>query len=303
MSSTQKQRMSVGAWIAIAIGIASSISVAITANVHSQEYFQVERTGSDDAATVVFIPGLATPGEVWTETAAALGREIDGHVITAAGFGDVPPAGEGAFIAPIVDELAAYLREQGEQDVTIVGHSMGAQIALKVAAAAPDLVSDVVVVDSAPFYARLFNPVITHDQAAQFGQGMAAQMAMMSREQFLSMSRQGLMIQSITTEGQEQVFAWMERADQSAVARAMGEVAASDFRPVLTDVDADVSVLVAWSEGAPVTADQLQAMYADQYRDLASHTIEVIADSRHFIMLDQPAVFVDRIRGVLAGVQ
>lgn len=301
MKTTRKPRMRFGAWLGIAMGIASALSVAITANVRAQTFFEVERTGAEGGATVVFIPGLATPGEVWADTADALGDAIDGHVITAAGFGDVPPAGEGAFIDPIVADLSAYLREAGEENVTLVGHSMGAQIALKVAAAAPDLVSDVVVVDSAPFYARLFNPAITQEQAAQFGSGMAAQMAALPREQFLGVSRQGLMIQSITTEGQEQVYAWMELADQSAVARAMGEVAASDFRPVLAEVEANVSVLVAWAEGAPVTAAQLQAMYEDQYQGLARHEVEVIADSRHFIMLDQPAVFEDRLRGILAG--
>lgn len=299
MNKTEKSRVSVGGWLGVAIGIASAISVAITANAHSQEHFEIERAGMDDAAAVVFIPGLATPGEVWADTVAALGDEVDAHILTVAGFGDVPSVGEGAFIAPVVDELTTYLRENGETDVTIVGHSMGAQIALQVAAAQPDLVSDVVVVDSAPFYARLFNPAISAEQAAQYGQGMAAQMSAMPRESFLAMSRQGLSIQSITETGQAQVFAWMERADQAAVARAMGEVMGSDYRPVLSEVAADVTILVAWSEGAPVSADQLRAMYADQYQDLQSHSIAIIADSRHFIMLDQPEAFRAALDAVL----
>lgn len=282
----------------LAAGVAACALVS-TPQAEAQTHFTAERTGDSDAQDVIFIPGLASPGDVWSETVDALGDDIDAHIVTAAGFGDVPPSGDGAFIAPLVEDLAAYLDAHHLSGVTLVGHSMGAQIALKLAAARPDAIDQVIVVDSAPFYARLFNPAITPGQAAGFGQGMAAQMGNMPRDQFLAVSRQGLMIQSISEEGQARVMSYMERADQSAVARAMGEVAGSDFSPVLADVNAEIDVLVAWAPGAPVTQDQLRTVYEGQYAPAADAEVHMITDSRHFIMFDQPARFVEFLRGEL----
>lgn len=276
------------AHIAIA-GLAASMALAPPAL--AQAHFQVEQSGSGAAPAVMFIPGLASPGEVWDETVSAFGNTIDARIITAAGFGDVPAAGEGAFMAPLVDALVTYLDEEALGGLTLVGHSMGGQIALQIAAARPEAVEQVIIVDSAPFYARLFNPAISAEQAAAFGQGMQAQMASLPREQFLTVSRQGLMIQSISAAGQDRVMGYMEQADQGAVARAMGEVAGTDFSPVLGDVQAEIDVLVAWAEGAPVSASQLQAIYEDQYAGARDAEVHMIHDSRHFIMFDQPDAF------------
>ena len=282
----------------LAAGVAAC-ALVFSPEAEAQTHFTAERAGDSHAQDVMFIPGLASPGEVWTETVDALGDDIDAHIVTAAGFGDVPTSGDGAFITPLVEDLAAYVDANHIDGLTLVGHSMGAQIALQLAALRPDAVDQVIVVDSAPFYARLFNPAITPEQAAGFGQGMAAQMGSMSRDQFLAVSRQGLMIQSITEEGQARVMSYMERADQSAVARAMGEVAGTDFSPVLGDVDAEIDVLVAWAPGAPVTQDQLRGIYEGQYAAASDAEVHMITDSRHFIMFDQPGRFVEFLRGEL----
>jgi len=282
----------------IGAGVAAA-ALVLAPRAEAQTHFQVERAGDAHAQDVMFIPGLASPGEVWSETVDALGDQIDAHVITAAGFGGLEPSGEGAFIAPLVEDLVGFIDANHIEGLTLVGHSMGGQIALQLAALRPDAVEQVIIVDSAPFYARLFNPAITPEQAVGFGQGMAAQMGAMPREQFLAVSRQGLMIQSITEAGQARVMSYMERADQSAVARAMGEVAGTDFTPVLDDVAAEIDVLVAWAPGAPVTQDQLRAVYEGQYSSAADAEVHMITDSRHFIMFDQFETFVDVLRDEL----
>ncbi|WP_417498022.1 alpha/beta fold hydrolase [Maricaulis sp.] len=282
-------------WLVTAIALAACIA----ANSDAQTRFAVERSGAPGAPALLLIPGLATPGEVWAGTIAELGASADIYTLTAAGFGDVPAAGEGAFLEPLVAELADYLDTHHLESLTIVGHSMGGQVALQLAAARPERIDRVVIVDSAPFFMRLFNPAATAEQAAQYGPMMAAQLAAMPREQYLEMSRQGLAIQSITPEGQARVMGWMENADQATVARAMGEIAGSDFSPVLMDVRAEATVLVAWSDAAPVPAEQLRAMYEAQYAGLPGTQVQIIPDSRHFIMLDQPAAFLDALRAVL----
>jgi len=303
--------MSIGAWIAIAVAIVVGATSGqadgqapdpVMSGPVMSGSVSIERAGSTAGRDVILIPGLATSGEVWTDTVMALGDSVDAHMVTLAGFGTVPAVGRGeaGVLGSAVADLAAWLAAEGIEDAVLVGHSLGAQIALQLAAEAPDQVGAVVVVDSVPFFARLFNPAITEAQASAYAAGVSAQMAAAPREQFLAMSRQGLPVQSITAEGQARVMAWMELADQAVVSQAMGEVMAADFSPVLPQVAAPVTVMFAWSEGAPMSADQLESVYASQYDGLAAVDLMRVDGSRHFIMLDQAETFRSALGTVIA---
>ncbi len=264
--------------------------------------FVVDRRGTSDSRPVVFIPGLASAGAVWDAAAAAIVDGNDVHIITLAGFAGVPMLDPiGPYIERAVCALVVYFDEEGLQDIVLVGHSMGAQISLQLAAARPDAVGQVLVVDSAPFYAALFNPTVTPEAAAQYGTQLGMRLAAMSPEQFLAFARQGIAVQSITKSGQERVMGYMRASNQAAVAQAMGDVAGSDFHPILAKVSAPVTVLAAWSEGAPYSSDQLRAIYEDQYAGLTDVDVRAIANSRHFIMLDQPGAFANALGAVLTA--
>ena len=290
--------------LAFRVTIAISIFTANVPESEAQEptgsRFVVERRGADGGRSVVFIPGLASGGAVWDAAAASIIDSHDVHIVTLAGFAGLPAVDPiGPFVEPAVGALADYLDEEGLQDAVLVGHSMGAQIALQLAAARSDAVGQILVVDSAPFYAALFNPTITPEAAAQYGAALRVQMAGTPREQYLSFARQGIAMQSITESGQKQVMDFMEASDQAVVAQAMGEVASSDFRPILANVSASVTVLAAWSEGAPYSRDQLRTTYEGQYAGLADVDVRIVDNSRHFIMLDQPGAFADALGRVL----
>ena len=62
-----------------------------------------------------------------------------------------------------------------------------------------------------------------------------------------------------------------------------------------------MTVLVAWAPGAPVGAEALAGVYSSQYAGLESVEIGVIEGSRHFIMLDQPDAFAERLAAVIAN--
>ncbi len=289
-------------WITIAISIFTANLPEGEAQEPTGSRFVVERRGVSSGQPVVFIPGLASAGAVWDGAAARIADSHDLHIVTLAGFAGLPAVDPiGPFIERAVGGLADYLEEEGLQNVVLVGHSMGAQIALQLAAAHPDAVGQILVVDSAPFYAALLNPTMTPEAAAQYGAALRTQMAGAPREQYLGFARQGIAVQSITNSGQRQVMAYVEASDQAAVAQAMGEVAGSDFRPILAKVSAPVTVLAAWSDGAPFSSDQLRTVYEDQYAGLADVDIHVVANSRHFIMLDQPDAFADALGGVLSA--
>lgn len=297
MSHRRSGRMTPAAWIAVAAAIFASL----LASAGAQTAPRIERVGDAGARSVVLIPGLATPGAVWDGTVAALDGEADMHVVTLPGFGGEPPAdyGDAGVIGTAVTALIAHAEAEGLNDLVLVGHSMGGQIALQIAAAMPDRVDAVIVVDSAPFYAGLFNPAATPEMARHQGAAMAAQLAGLPHDVYLGQMRRGLPVQSISAEGQAQVMDWVSASDQATVAAAFGEVAGADFSPVLPGVEADVTVLVAWADGVPVSAPQLADIYRSQYDGLDAVNIRVVEGSRHFIMLDRAPAFHDIVTGIV----
>ena len=257
----------------------------------------VSQSGDQSGPTVVYVPGLASPSEVFEPFARS---DWDNHLVTLAGFGGVePPAELEPFVGPASQAIAEYLVAQSLEDVVLVGHSMGAQVALLAAGQAPDRISDVIVVDSAPFFAGLMQPGVTPEMMAPQAAAIRQQMSAMPRDAYLGMMAQGLRVQSMTEDGQAQVMAWIEQADQRAVAAATAELMGTDFAPRLSAVQVPVTLLYAeFPEMAP---DVIRRMFVSQYEGRVDLEARGVADSRHFIMLDQPERFADEIARVVEG--
>lgn len=180
--------------VGLAVGALGSAAAA-----HAEDRFVVERSGDSSARTVFSCRGWALP-EPRDSAVAALGDSADIHVFTLAGFAGVPPVeGDGSFIGNAAAAIADYIASGGHEDVAVIGHSLGGQVALQVAARAPEAVSAVMVVDSVPFYARLFNPAVTAEQAAMMASAFTAQMRSLPRENYLAAMQQGMPVQSLDT--------------------------------------------------------------------------------------------------------
>jgi pimeloyl-[acyl-carrier protein] methyl ester esterase len=300
---SDSRNMRLGARAALLLaGLTAALSFPATAL--ASDRFTVERVGDAAGPTLVFIPGLGTPGEVWAGTAQAFAH-ADSRLVSVAGFGGLPAAGAPAdrFLESVSADLAAWLAGEGIEGAVLVGHSLGAQIALQAAAAAPDRIAGVLVVDSAPFFPGLMNPGADPAQAAAFGPVMRAQIESASDAAFTAMTVQGLAIQAASPEAQAQVLGWVEASDRAVFAQAGAEVMSGDFRPGLTGVAAPVRVLVAHSAITPVPADTLLAVYEAQYAGLSHVEVRLVRESRHFIMLDQPAAFEAELAAFLEAVQ
>ncbi len=266
----------------------------------AESRIEVSRSGSDHGASVLYIPGLTTPGAVY-DPMVEQHTDWDNHVVTVAGFGGGTEAPDSLdnMVEGAAMDIAAYLEAENLDDVVLVGHSMGAQIALVAAGAASDRVAHVVVVDSAPFLTGLMQPGATPDMMAPQADAIRQQMSNLPRDAYLGMMAQGLYVQSITAEGQAQVMSWIEGADQMAVAAATAELMSTDFAPYLADVQAPVTLLYAeFPEMAP---EQIRQMFVSQYEGKVELEARGVPDSRHFIMLDQPERFSAEIERVVEG--
>lgn len=289
----------IGAWIAIAVGVAIALLNSVVA--FGQDRLTADRLGAETGPAVVFVPGLGTPGAVY-EPYVHTRPDLDAHLVTFAGFGGAPALdpSEGV-IEPGAQALAEYLRQEGLSDAVLVGHSLGAQIALQAAAQAPEHVARVVVVDSLPFFPGLLNPAADPAMAQAQGEAFAAQMAAMDRDSFMAQVRQGAPIQATAPEHQAQVVGYVAASDQATVVRGMYEALSRDWRPILDAVEAPVTVLVPHNGFVGVPVDALAARYSAQYQAIEALDVRVVADSRHFIMLDQPERFAEELARVVGA--
>jgi N-formylmaleamate deformylase len=103
----------------------------LSANGIRQHYLRYGGSGKK----VVLIPGITSPAVTWGFVAEALGRDFDVYVIDVRGRGlssTGPRLDYG--LDTYADDLVGFIHDLGLKDVTLVGHSMGARIAVRAAA-------------------------------------------------------------------------------------------------------------------------------------------------------------------------
>lgn len=291
----RRNRMTLGALTAIAIGVFTALAVA--AGAYGDSRLSVERSGDPQGRAVVFVPGLATGGAVFEDAAASLSG-VDVHLVTLGGFAGAPaPDSLDLFIAPAAAALADYLKAEGLSDAVLVGHSLGGQVALIAAGTAPDRVGRVLLVDSAPFFAGLMQPGADPETVAARRDQMVDRIAAMPRKAFLSMMRQGLPVQAASEPAQARIFDWIEASDQRAVAVASAEIFAGDLRGRLDAVQTPVTLV--YPQAGMMDPHLVAERYRAQYERLDAFEMRPVDESRHFVMLDQPDRFAEELARVV----
>ena len=235
---------------------------------------------------VLMIHGLASGAEVWDATCAALQPVVQCHLVQLPGMAGSPAAKSDAYLETQAAALQAYLSERKLQQVDIVGHSLGGNLALMLAAREPQRVGRVAIVDSLPFLAALRNPAATAEQARQMAEGMRASMAQGPMPE----AQQRMMAQGMTrsADGVETIVRWGQASDPSSVAQAMVEIWGGDFRPLLPQIQQPVAVYGSWAayERMGATLESTKAVFERQYAGLKDVKVSMSAKGFHFLMWD-----------------
>jgi len=132
--------------------VASGLAVSGTpAAAQSAETAELFFTKSGSGAPVIFLHGWAYDSHDWNaqipefeKKFTVVAPDMRGH-----GRSEVLPSGSYRPEALTADVIALIEAEAGGEKAILIGHSMGGQIAARVAAARPDLVQAVVSVDGA----------------------------------------------------------------------------------------------------------------------------------------------------------
>jgi pimeloyl-ACP methyl ester carboxylesterase len=125
--------------------LADSIITTIDYDRPAMALLHVEDVGSGEP--LVLIHGLATTHAIWNAVVPELSRSRRLLMVDVPGFGASAPAGPGFELEAVADRIARGLAARHvRRPFDVVGHSLGAAVALTLAAARPDTVRRVVLV-------------------------------------------------------------------------------------------------------------------------------------------------------------
>ncbi len=230
---------------------------------------------------VVLIHGLASTPDVWRRTASVRG------------FGPLAAGANarGAISAPVAAEIRRYITQTGLRRPALIGHSMGGQLALRVAADMGGQIGRVMVVDASPFFPGLVRADATAGdvepiariayQAVQFlddrtlrsqGRSLGVELGGAADTLFDSMGWQG--------------------GDRQVLAQGLYEVMTLDLRGRLRDITAPVTVVYGSSTDRNSPRYNLGGLLRTAYGNLRpAARFEPIAGAEHMVMIDQPGRF------------
>ncbi|WEK40639.1 MAG: alpha/beta hydrolase [Candidatus Brevundimonas colombiensis] len=260
----------------------------------------VETRGS--GPDVVFIPGLGSTGAAWRSTADRLQDRYRVHLITLRGFGDTAIEGNanGGLAGPAAAEIERYIRQQGLVHPALIGHSLGGQIALRVAAGMGDGVGRVMVVDSSPFFPSLVDSRATSAQVEP--------LARLGYQALLLFGDQALKSQAATLGvdmglAGDMVFQGLglQGGDRRVLAQGLYEALTVDLRPRLAEITAPVTVVYGWTRDPENPRNRLEGLYRYGFQGLRHPPrFERIEGAGHQVMIEQPGPFLTAVRRFLS---
>ncbi|MDY8137786.1 alpha/beta hydrolase [Aquimarina sp. 2201CG5-10] len=253
----------------------------------------VEITGQGDP--ILFLPGFTNPGTIWNETVSNLEGDFQSYLVSYAGFNGNAPI-EMPWYDTIKNELIDYIKNKDLKNIRIIGHSMGGNLAIDLAAAVPNKIKSLILVDSIPCMRELMMPGVTEDQI-QYKSPFNQQMLAMNETQFKQTAM--MMAQNMTNKKDKvtTLLDWMMEADRKTYVYGYTDLLKLDLRKVLDKISSKTLILGA----AFPTIEIAEANYKKQYAALSNKTIDMIPDSKHFIMFDQPELFYKKVNAFLAN--
>ncbi|HET6574584.1 MAG TPA: alpha/beta hydrolase [Fimbriiglobus sp.] len=283
--------------------LALAVLVLTAAPIPAADYpFTVKVVGQ--GKPMILIPGLACSGEVWDSTVAHFKDKYECHVLTLAGFAGVPPIKpEKGFFDTMTAGIVAYAGGKKLDRPVLVGHSLGASVALRTAAAAPDRFGVVVMVDGFPATLAVFLPDAPPAEWAKYAAARRDGFAKADRDGFLKQMRD-LFGSMLDGEKLDTAMKWVAAGDQATVAKSMGEVFGYDARPEVARVRGPVLILGAFHDGLKTyipSPEEFEKRLKAQVKGAKDGRVAVHGNCKHFIMYDEPKWMFEQMEKLLGG--
>ncbi|HST91801.1 MAG TPA: alpha/beta hydrolase [Brevundimonas sp.] len=286
-------------------GLAAGAALWAAGPAAAQSAFRSARiavTARGRGPDVILIPGLASTAEVWTGLAAQLQGRRRLHLVSVRGFGDLAPQAnsQGALMAAVAAEVRRYITEQGLERPALIGHSMGGQVGLRVAADAGARIGRVMTVDSSPFFPALISPQATVRDVEPIAQVAYQALQFLGDDALKTRGRSMGLELGGAADAVFQSMGW-QGGDRRVLAQALYEVMTVDLRRRLPDIVAPVTVVYGWSADESSPRARADSLFRGAYASLRRPaTFERIEGAEHMVMIDQPRRFLGAVERFLA---
>jgi pimeloyl-ACP methyl ester carboxylesterase len=304
-----ERAMKVMQWLATVVLVLAGVMLLVKPmRAHAQAAtfvptrFTVVDAGTVGKPDVVLIPGLSSSRAVWDAEAKLLAPNYRLHLVQVDGFAGAPAGvnASGPMLPEIVEELQGYIAAAGIHPV-VVGHSLGGLLALMLADKYPGDVRKMVIVDTLPFYAVLFDPNATVEATKPYADQMRQQLLGIPADQYVAMQTMIAAQMVKDPEGQKLVAANSGASDRAVVVEAMVEDLLTDLRGDVAKIQTPTLVLYEYDSTMQQQPDPaaFEAAMKAGYAPMPHVTLVRVDGSRHFIMYDQPAKFDAALEGFL----
>ncbi len=274
-----------------------SFTLLFAAQTSAQPFtaFKVEVTGK--GKPILLIPGYSCSGDVWKETVDHLKQRYECHVFTLAGYAGVP-AIDTPVLKTVRDEIIRYVKTKQITKPMLIGHSLGAFMSLWISSLEPGLFGKMICVDGVPFISAMADSTVTagaikndprYDAAAT-----AKSFENIPDSGYIDQNTKAMLFQVNDTLRARQIATWGYTCDRKTLGYTLVEMSTTDLRQNIKKITQPVLVLGSLYGNEANSYRILQ----HQYRNLQNKTIHV-ANSKHFIMYDQPDWFYNEIDSFL----
>lgn len=243
---------------------------------------------------VLLIPGYSCSGDVWNETVNHLKNNYELHVLTLAGFAGAKPIEDEEILKTVRNQIIHYVKEKKLNKPMLIGHSLGAFMTLWVQSTEPELFGKGICVDGLPFLSAIGKPETTAESLKsnpQYNKEMVINnFKALPNEGYVANMTKAMLYQVNDSLHAKQIAEWSYKSDRKTLGSTIVEMSTTDLRKDIANIKSPILVMASLFG----TREASEKIYNEQYALLKNKTIKV-ADSKHFIMYDQPQWFYNEI--------
>ena len=242
---------------------------------------------------ILFLPGFITPGSVWKETVKNLTTKNESHLFSYAGFNGIKPI-EMPWYENIKKAIFLYIEQKDLKEIRIVGHSMGGNLAIDIAARFPKRVEKILIVDALACMREVMMPGVAASNL-KYESPYNNNLLKMNANQFKGMASNMAGFMTLKKDKVAVLTEWILAADRKTYVYGYTDLLKLDVREKLSSIKTKTLILGASLPYVTVA----KAHFEKQYANLPNKTIEMASNSKHFIMFDQPEWFYTKVNTFL----
>ena len=242
---------------------------------------------------VLFLPGFITPGSVWKETVQNLTIKNESHLFSYAGFNGIAPI-KMPWYKNVKEAIFKYIEKKDLKEIRIIGHSMGGNLAVDIAARFPKRVKKMIIVDALACMREVMMPGVAASNL-QYESPYNKNLLNMNANQFKGMATNMAGFMTINKEKAGVLTKWILEADRKTYVYGYTDLLKLDLRDKLSAIKTKTLILGASFPNVAVS----KVNFEKQYANLSNKTIEMASNSKHFIMFDQSTWFYSQVNTFL----